>query len=163
MPVLIIILLIYCKIKKIDIYATFTDGAKKSLPLVGSLFCYLAAVFFMTELFRASGLNAFLERVLAPVFSKVGINKELTPLIILKPFSANASLATLTDIYLSFGADSYIARVASCIYFSSETTFYISAVYFAKCKNKKIVLPIIISIISFLATCVLACVLCRFI
>ena len=162
-PILIIVLFIGCKIKKIDVYSGFSQGAKKAIPLLTSLFCYICAVIFMTEIFKSSGLSDKFEMILAPVLAKIGIPEELTSLIVLKPFSANASLAVLTDIYSSYGIDSYLSRVASCIYFSSETIFYVSAVYFARCKNKKVLLPIIICLLSFFCSVELACLICRFI
>lgn len=162
-PVLIVILFVYARKRGVNHYDAFACGVKEALPLSLSLFPYLASIFIMTELFEASGLSDLLCRVLSPAFTLLGIPEELCRLVLIKPFSGSGSLAVLSDVYSSYGADSYIARCASVIFGSSETVFYISAVYFAGCKNKKLALPIIISLISTLASAVLACLLCRII
>ncbi len=161
LPLLILTLLLYCLIKKINVYSVFTNGIKKTFPLIYSLFPYLCSIFVMTELFSASGLSDKFIKFLSPFFEKIGIPKELTPLIILKPFSGSGSLATLSEILSSCGADSYIGRCASCIYGSSETIFYVSAVYFARCKNKRLTTSIVISLFASFSSCIIACLLCK--
>jgi spore maturation protein B len=162
-PLLFVILFIYCKIKKISVYDNFIGGVKKSLPLVVSIFPYLVGIFIMTELFSASGLSEKFIKVLSPVFSFLHIPKELAPLVIIKPFSGSGSLAVLSDIFATYGVDSFIARTACAIYGSSETIFYISAIYFANCKNKRLYLPILISLFACFCSTIFACFICRFI
>ena len=102
-----------------------------------------------------------LTSLLSPVFGFLGIPPELTKLVLIKPFSGSGSLTYLNAIIAEHGADSYIARCACVCYGSSETVFYISAVYFAGLKNKKLALPVILVLLSTLVTTVLACLLCR--
>lgn len=148
--------------KRVKIYDEFTAGVGEGARFTLSVLPCLAAVFMMCELFESSGLSAMLERTLAPVFSAFGIPKELTKLTLMKPFSGSGSLALLTEIIKKYGADSYIARCASVCFGSSETAFYISAVYFAGLKKKRLAIPLIIVLFSgFLAT-VLGCQLCKF-
>jgi spore maturation protein B len=85
------------------------------------------------------------------------VPEEITKLILLKPFSGSGSLALLTDIYKTYGVNSYISIVASAVYGSSETIFYVSAVYMAKCKNKKVTKGIIISLIATFISTILSC------
>ena len=116
----------------------------------------------MSELFKVSGLYNLLATLLSPVFNFLGIPTELIELIVLKPFSGSGSLALLDSVYKSHGTSGYIALCASAIFGSSETTFYVTAVYYSKCRNKNAVKGIIISLTaSFLTTC-FACLLCRF-
>ncbi|MBR5388246.1 MAG: spore maturation protein, partial [Clostridia bacterium] len=75
--------------------------------------------------------------------------------------SGSGALATLSDIYAEYGADGYIARCASVIYGSSETVFYIAAVYFAGSKTKNLFKPIAISLLASFLSCVFACFICR--
>ena len=160
-PVLLLCLFVYALIKRVRIYDTFTSGVKKSVPLTISLFPYLVAIFILTELFEASGLSSALSSFLAPVFRAVGIPQELSRLILIKPFSGSGSLALLSDILQTHGADSLIARQACAVYGSSETVFYVSAVYFAGLKNKKLFLPIAISLCSALIGSIVGCALCH--
>ena len=160
-PLFIAVILIHATVKRVDVFNAFIGGVKKTLPLIFSLFPYLCAVLIMTELMRESGVNELIAKLFSPVLSLLGVPSELTPLIILKPFSGGGSLALLSEIYLKYGVDSYISRVASVIFSSSETVFYISAIYFSGCKNKRLKKAIAISLFSTLFSCVFASLICR--
>lgn len=160
-PAILIGLIIYSAVKKVKPYDAFIDGAKGAIPLAVNLFPYLAAIFIITELFEVSGLTAFLTRLLSPLFGFFGIPKELTKLVLIKPFSGSGSLAVLTEIFETQGVNSYLSRCACVIYGSSETTFYIASVYFAGAKNKKLFKPIAISLFASFFSCVFACFICK--
>ena len=162
-PVFFILILVYSLIKKVKPYDAFTEGAKSAVPFAVSIFPYLVSIFVLTELFEASGLAAFLTEILSPVFGFFGIPEELTKLVLIKPFSGSGSLAVLSEIYTKYGVDGYLARAASAIYGSSETVFYIAAVYFAGAKTKKLFLPIIISLFASFFSCAFACLICKII
>ena len=130
-PILFLFIFLFASFKKVKPYETFTEGAKSAVPLAISIFPYLVSIFVLTELFEISGLSNLFTNILSPVFRLVGIPKELTKLVLIKPFSGSGSLALLSDIYTTYGVDSYLARAASVIYGSSETVFYIASVYFA--------------------------------
>lgn len=160
-PILLIALVIYSAIKKIKPYDAFAEGVGKTLPLIKSIFPYLATILIMTELFEKSGLTNLLSDFLSPALSFLGIEKELVPLILIKPFSGSGSIAILSGIYSKYGADGYLSRCASVIFGSSETIFYISAVYFAGVKEKRLIKPIIISLVSTFISIIFACAICR--
>lgn len=161
-PLIFISVLIFAVIKRVKIYDEFSAGVKDALGFVFSLLPCLAAIFMMCELFEVSTLSDKLSEFLSPVFSFFGIPKELTKLVLIKPFSGSGSLAYLSGIIETYGADSYIARCACVCFGSSETAFYISAVYFAGLKQKKLAAPILIVLVSSFLTTALACFLCRF-
>ena len=142
-------------------YSCFTTGIESALKFVLSLLPCLAAEFMMCALFEESGLSELMIKLTSPAFSFFGVPEELTKLILIKPLSGSGSLAYLTEILNEYGADSYIARCACVCYGSSETVFYISAVYFAGMKTKGLMKPIIISLFSALVATVLACALCQ--
>ena len=160
-PVIFIAVFIFSAIKKVNIYQSFTEGIEEALKFTVSLLPCLAAVFMMCELFEVSHLSDMLTKWLSPVFSFLGIPPELTKLVLIKPFSGSGSLAYLNGIIERYGADSYIARCACVCFGSSETVFYISAVYFAGLKVKKLALPIICVLVSTLVSTILACLICR--
>ena len=160
-PVMLFSVTVYAAIKKVKPYDSFASGAGRALPLVFSIFPYLTAIFVMTEMFKASGLSDKLIGFLTPTFEFLGIPSEIAPLVILKPFSGGGSLAILTEIFEKYGADSYVSLCASAVYGSTETTFYISAVYFSNVKEKRLTKPIIISIFSTFVSTVFACFICR--
>lgn len=160
-PAFIIFAFVFAAIKKVDVYDAFSSGVKQTVPLVLSIFPFLTAVFIMTELMDASGLTSLIEKFLSPVFSALKIPPELTRLILIKPFSGSGSLALLTKIYEQYGPDAYISRCASCIYGSSETIFYVSALYFSACKKKNLFLPVAISLVATFLSVIAACFFCR--
>lgn len=160
-PAIFIIVLGCAAIKKVNVYSCFTSGIESALKFVLSLLPCLAAVFMMCALFEESGLSELMIKLTSPAFSFFGVPEELTKLILIKPLSGSGSLAYLTEILNEYGADSYIARCACVCYGSSETVFYISAVYFAGMKTKGLMKPIVISLFSALVATVLACALCK--
>ena len=163
LPLLITLIILYAFIKKVKVYDCFVEGAKNGVNTVFSILPYLIVVFIMTELFTVSGLSNKFINFISPALKICGIPKEITPLVILKPFSGSGSLALLTEIFETYGADSYIARCACAVFGSSETTFYISAVYFSKSKEKRLTRPILISLASTLFSTIIACFICNFI
>ena len=162
-PLLILALIIYSQVKKINTYSTFVEGVKKSLNLMVSVFPYIVAIFIVVELFRASDLSMYLSNGLAPFFNVLGIPKELIELTLLRPFTGSGSLALLSEIYNTYGADTYIGRSASVIMGSSETVFYVSAIYFSKTNIKKLSYAIPVALFCSLVGAVSACFICRFI
>lgn len=160
-PFIFIIIFAVALIKKVKIYDEFSAGIGEAVKFTISLLPCLAAIFMMCELFEASGLADWLTRALSPVFSALGIPEELTKLVLIKPFSGSGSLTYLNAIIESYGADSYVARCACVCFGSSETVFYISAVYFAGLKKKNIAAPILVVLISTFLTTILACLVCK--
>ena len=159
-PLIFLFIFAYALIKKVKTYNAFTAGAKSAIPFAMSVFPYLVSIFVLTELFETSGTSNALANILSPVFRFLGIPSELTKLVLIKPFSGSGALALLSDIFTEYGVDSYISRCACVIYGSSETVFYVAAVYFAGAKTKKLALPIIISLIASFSSCVFACFIC---
>jgi spore maturation protein B len=159
LPILILVILVYAFIKKVPAYSSFGEGAKEALKLVFDIFPYIAAIFIAVQLFKASGLSAILSNFMSPAFSLLGIPAELCELILIRPFSGNASLALLAEIYQTYGADSYVSRCASVVISSSDTVFYISAVYFSGTNVKKFKYAIPVALLANILAAVLSCLL----
>ena len=160
-PAVIIFVIVFALVKRINVYDGFCGGIREALELSISLAPALTAIFMMCALFEASGLSDALTRLLSPAFGFLGIPQELTKLVLIKPFSGSGSTALLSEILNRYGADSYIARCACVAYGSSETVFYVAAVYFASVKEKKLALPIAIALFANLLALILGCLLCR--
>ena len=160
-PVLVLALLIYASFKKVDAYGAFVNGAKGAISLAVSILPFLVAVFVAVELFRVSGLATWLSGALSPVMSLVGMPSELTELVLLRPFTGSGSLALLDNIFVTYGADSYIARTGSVIIGSSETVFYVATVYFAQTKVKRLLYAVPVALFACLISAIVACLICR--
>lgn len=162
-PLIFLTVVVMASFKKQNAYRTFISGTKDAIPLVVEVFPFLLAVMTAVELFQASGVSTAVSNFLAPVMSLVGIPSELTELILIRPLSGAGSLAVLDGIFSSYGVDTYIGACASLIYGSSETAFYVSAVYFSgsSVKNLRFALPV--ALFSSFAGCVVGCFLLRFV
>ena len=112
-------------------------------------------------LLRASGVTEFLAKCLAPIFNFLGIPPELCELILLRPFTGSGSYALLNDVFLVYGADSYIGRCASVILGCSETIFYVATVYLSQTKVKRLGFAIPCALIASMVGAVVACLLCK--
>ena len=161
-PCIFIFSFAYATKQKIKTYEAFTNGAKGAIPLVTAIFPYIATVLILSELFSVSGLESKLLTSLSPVFNTLGIPEEIVPLLLIKPLSGSGSLAVLSDILNTYGVDSYLARCACVAYGSSETTFYLGAIYFSGLKRKCLNSALIIALLSFFISTIFGCFICRF-
>lgn len=160
-PVLFVCVFLFAAIKRVNAFSSFTKGAGEAVKFVLNLLPILCATFIMCELFEKSHLSDAFCKLLSPVLNLVGIPPELSKLMLIKPFSGSGSLTYLTDVIQTHGADSYISRCACVMFGSSETVFYISAVYFSACAHKKRLLPILIILLATFISSIFACLLCR--
>ncbi len=137
-PIMILIVLIYGIAKKVDIYDVFVSGAKEGLEIGLSLFpCLLGMILGVNILVKSDLLNLIL-KVFAPLFSFLKLPMEILPLAILRPISGSASLSILTNLFETFGPDSFIGRIASTMQGSTDTTIYVLTLYFGSIGIKKI-------------------------
>lgn len=160
-PTIFLCSFVFALCRKVRVYDSFTDGMKNVLPLITSIFPYIAAITMLTKLLDASGLSEKLAEWISPVFSFTGIPTEIASLVLMKPLSGNGSMAVLSDILEKYGADSYPARCACVACGVSDTIFYIGAVYFAGLQRKKLHAALLIAVVSHLAAVVFCCFLCR--
>ena len=157
----LLLLFLFCLIKNLPAYTYFTTGAKEAINICTNTFPSLVAIFIVVELFRISGLSSTFAKALSPVLSFFGIPNELAELIIIKPFSGSGSIAILDNCIATYGANSYIAKCASVLMSTSETLFYITAVYFGTVGPKKLKFAIPVSLFASFIGTIVACALCR--
>ena len=161
LPVLILFVFVYAKIKKVNVYNSFINGAKQSLGVVVSIFPFLVTIMIMVQFIKISGLASLVANLISPVFNLMGIPSELCELVLLKPFSGNGSLAILNDIFTTHGVDSYIGRCASVIVGSCDTVFYVTTLYCSQIKVKRLFYAVPVALLATLLGTVLSCLLCR--
>ena len=159
-PCLFLLSFVYALFKKVRLFDCFSDGVKGAIPLIVSIFPYIATVAILSKAMEVSGLQARLSQLLSPFFNAVGVPNEIAPLLLIKPLSGSGAISVLSDILGKYGVDSFIGRCACVCYGSSETIFYIGAVYFAGIKRKKLSLAILIALISYLLSTIFSCFLC---
>ena len=162
-PFFIIFVLLYSSYKNLNAYNIFVKGAKGALDLVVSIFPYIVAIMISVSLMRISGLTYFLTNLISPVFKFLGIPSQVSELVLLRPFTGSGSFALLNEIFIQYGADSYISRCACVIMGSSETVFYVATVYFSQTKVKKLLYAIPCALVCSFVSAVVSCLLCRII
>jgi len=116
--------------RKVKVYDAFIDGAKEGFDVAVRIIPFLVGLLVAIGMFRASGAMDLLTSALKPAMNAVGFPAELVPLAILRTLTGSGSLAFTTDLVKTYGPDSLIGRMAATMYGSSETTFYVLAVYF---------------------------------
>ncbi len=161
LPVIFLLLFVYCIFKRINTYDHFVKGAKGAIQLVVDIFPFIASILIAVSLLRVSGITTFLGKLLSPFFNLLGIPTELCELVLLRPFTGSGSYGILENIFTTYGADSYIARCACVIMGCSETIFYVATVYISQTKVKKLLYAIPVALFCSLVGTVLACLICK--
>ncbi len=141
--VLSTLLLLTGALQGVDVYDALGEGARKGLRLCAELLPPLLALFPGLWILRASGLTDLLAALLGPLFSRLGVPPETMTLLLLRPLSGSAAMAAAEELIGRFGPDSLVGRTAAVMLGSSETTFYVAAVYFsaAGVKNSRWAIP----------------------
>lgn len=135
---MVLFIIIYGVLKKVDVYDTFIDGVKESFSMIFNLFPTLVAMILAINLFINSGFLDFLLSIINPILNIFKIPGEIFPLAIVRPISGSASLAYLNSIFDKFGPDSFIGLLGSVMQGCTDTTFYIISLYFGSIGIKKI-------------------------
>lgn len=135
-PLMILVFLSWGFAKKVKVYEVFVEGAKDGFNTAVRIIPYLVAMLFAIAIFRASGAMEVLTSVLAPVTNLIGMPAETLPMALLRPLSGSGSLGLMTELMKTHGPDSFIGVLVSTMYGSSETTFYVLAVYFGSVNIK---------------------------
>ncbi|MBR1915456.1 MAG: spore maturation protein [Alphaproteobacteria bacterium] len=126
--------------KKINVYETFIDGAKEGFDIAVKIIPYLVAMLAAIAVFRASGVMDIFISGVSILFEKIGLDTAFVPALptaLMKPLSGSGARAMMIETMKTYGADSFEGFVASVMQGSTETTFYVLAVYFGAIKVTK--------------------------
>jgi spore maturation protein SpmA len=137
-PLLIVLFVGYGAVKKIKVYEKFIEGAKEGFNIAVRIIPYLVAMLVAIGIFRAGGAMDWLVYILHPVTNLIGMPAEAIPMALMRPLSGSGSLGVMAETISVHGADSFIGILVSTLYGSSETTFYVLAVYFGAVNIKNI-------------------------
>ena len=137
-PALIVLFIGYGAIKKVRVYEQFVEGAKEGFNIAVRIIPYLVAMLMAIGIFRAGGAMDWLTYILKPITDFIGMPAEALPMALMRPLSGSGSLGIMTEIMKVHGPDSFIGIMVSTFYGSTETTFYVLAVYFGAINIKNI-------------------------
>lgn len=128
---------LYGLYRRVPVYEEFVTGAREGFQVAVNIIPYLIAILFAVAMFRASGAMDFLVEALRPVLAPLGWPPEVLPMVITRPLTGSGSAGIILDLINRYGEDSLIVKTAATMYGSSETTFYVIAVYFGAVNIKK--------------------------
>ncbi len=154
-PALMLFFLVYGAFKKVKVYEVAVEGAKEGFQIAVRIIPYLVLMLVSIAIFRASGAMDVFITLVRPVTDFVGIPAEALPMAIMRPLSGSGSLGIMTETMQAYGTDGFIGVLVSTLYGSTETTFYVLAVYFGAVgiRNTRHALPtgLLADFIAFLA------------
>ncbi len=128
-PVLLAGIPVLALFRRVKVYPAFLEGARAGFETAVRIIPPLVAVFVLLAMLRASGAMEAAARLLAPATDALGIPASVLPLILVRPLSGGAAQGVVADVLRSDGPDSWAGRLASVMAGSTETTFYVLAVY----------------------------------
>ena len=117
-------------IRRVKLYEAFVEGAKEGFNVGVRIIPYLVAILCAIAFFRASGAMELLTSIVSPLTNLLGMPAETLPMALVRPLSGSGALGVMSELINTHGPDSFIGRVASTMMGSTETTFYVLAVYF---------------------------------
>ena len=161
LPIVFLLIFVYCIIKGVNTYDTFVKGAKGAIKLVVEIFPFVATILIAVSLLRLSGITSFLTSLFSPIFNFLGIPTELCELVMLRPFTGSGGYGILENIFKTYGPDSYLSRCACVIMGCSETIFYVATVYISKTKVKRFLYAIPVALVCSFVGTIVACLICK--
>ena len=136
-PLFILFTVLYGAFKKVKVYEVAVEGAKEGFNIAVRIIPYLVLMLVSIAIFRASGAMDVFITIVRPLTDLVGIPPEALPMAIMRPLSGSGSLGIMTETMQAYGTDSFIGVLVSTLYGSTETTFYVLAVYFGAVNVRK--------------------------
>ncbi len=156
LPSMILGILIFGILKKVPLYEEFIEGAKDGFKVSITIIPYLVAIIVGISMFKASGSIEIISNCFGSLLNKLSIPIDIVPIMITRSLSGSATLGLFSDIVTTHGAESYVTKLAAIMVGSSETTFYVLAVYFGSIGIKKYRYALLTGIIADIAGIVLA-------
>lgn len=130
---IIVSFVVMAMVKKVNVFESFIEGAKEGFQVAIGIIPYMIGILVAIGLFRASGAMTMIVDGIRTMVELTGINAEFVealPTALMKPLSGSGARGMMIDAMQTFGADSFVGRLTSIIQGSTETTFYVLAVYF---------------------------------
>jgi len=160
-PLFLAAIPVYGAIKGVKVYESFVEGAKGGFQMAIRIIPYLVAILVAVGMLRGAGAIDMLAQWSGPLLHRMGFPVEILPLAIMRPLSGSGSMGIVTELIKAHGPDSFIGRLAASAYGSTETTFYVLAVYFGAVGIKKTRHAVISGLTADIVSLVAAIILCR--
>jgi spore maturation protein B len=152
---------VYGTFKRVKVYESFVEGAKGGFQIAIRIIPYLVAILVAVGMLRGAGAIDMLAQWLGPALDKIGFPVEALPVAIMRPLSGSGTLGIVTELVQTHGPDSFLGRLAATAYGSTETTFYVLAVYFGSVGIKKARHAVLSGLTADVVAFIMAVIVCR--
>ncbi|MBI5771567.1 MAG: nucleoside recognition protein [Verrucomicrobia bacterium] len=160
-PFLLVFFPLYAMARGVKVYEEFVEGAKEGFQVAIRIIPFLVAILVAIGMFRGAGGIEALKSALAPLLTPIGFPPDLLPLVLVRPLSGSATTALFVEIVGRLGPDALITRMAGTIFGSTETTFYVIAVYFGSVAVRRTRHAVAAGLIADFAGVVASVIICR--
>lgn len=160
LPCIIVLVLTMGIVKKVPVYEVFTEGAKNGFKVAVNIIPYLVAIIVAISMLRASGAIEMIAHVLSGVLARFNVPADVLPVIFVRPLSGSAALGLFSDIASTAGPTAYSTKLAAVMVGSSETTFYVLAVYFGAVGITKFRYALWVGILADIIAAIMSIVVC---
>jgi spore maturation protein SpmA len=160
-PFLLSFFPLYAAARGVRVYEEFVEGAKEGFGVIFKIIPFLVTILVAIGMFKGAGGIDLLSRTLSPVLTPLHFPTDLLPLALMRPLSGSATLALLTDVVHRLGPDNIVSLTVATIYGSTETTFYVAAVYFGAVGVKQTRHAIPAGLLADLTGVVASVIICR--
>jgi spore maturation protein SpmB len=163
-PGLMVFFLGFGAVRRVRVYEVMVEGGKEGFQVALRIIPYLVVILVAVAMFRASGAMDLLVGLLAKVTGRVGLPAEALPMALMRPLSGSGAYGIMASIINdpAIGPDSYIGYLVTTLQGSTETTFYVLAVYFGAVQVKRIRHAMAAALTADLAGIVFAVIVCRY-
>ncbi|MBN2447466.1 MAG: spore maturation protein [Phycisphaerae bacterium] len=159
-PLIFFVIIGYAMIKRVKVYESFVEGGKEGWDIFLRILPYIVAILVAIGMFRVCGALDFIAQTLAPVTARVGMPSDVLHVALMRPLSGSGSLGMVAEV-IKKAPDSFDAKVASTMFGSTDTTFYIIALYFGSVGIRKIRHAMIVGLLADLAGILAAVWVCQ--
>ena len=160
-PFLLSFFPVYAAARGIKVYDEFVEGAKEAFNVILRIIPFLVTMLVAIGMFKGAGGIDLLTKLLSPILTPLHFPTDLVPLALMRPLSGSATLALLTDVVHRLGPDNIVSLMAATIYGSTETTFYVAAVYFGSVGIKQTRHAIPAGLLADLTGVIASVIICR--
>ncbi|MDQ3414043.1 MAG: nucleoside recognition protein [Verrucomicrobiota bacterium] len=160
-PILLSFFILYGALCGLKVYDEFVEGAKEGFGVILKIIPFLVTMLVAINMFKGAGGIDLMARALAPLLNPLNFPTDLLPIALMRPLSGGATLALFTDVVQRLGPDNITSLMAATIYGSTETTFYVAAVYFGSVGIKQTRHAIPAGLMADFAGVVASVIICR--
>jgi spore maturation protein B len=152
---------LYAALRGVRVYEEFVEGAKEGFSVAVRIIPYLVAMLVAIGMFRAAGGVDLMTRALRPLLDLAGWPPELLPMALTRPLSGSATIGLFADLVKQYGPDHLLTRMGGTLFGSTETTFYVVAVYFGAVSVRRTRHAVAAGLLADLAGMIAAVAVCR--